>query len=97
MEKISALVFDHKLKFATHLKPLVEADFSNVARVVSESGRVSYQAGRGGDGHSDFTSALVLAIQAAVQQPVQTGLPAAAPVPTTFGTVRRMGPWRSRL
>ena len=70
-------------------------DFVNVTRVVSESGKVSYEAGRNGDGHSDFTSALVLAIQAAVDTPYQTGLPAPNPIrsvfsphPFGFGTVR---------
>ena len=63
-EDLRALVFDHKLKFAKHLEELIKQDFRNVHRVVSESGKVSYQAGRDENGHSDATSALVLAIQA---------------------------------
>ena len=51
-EDLRALVFNRK------------QDFRNVHRVVSESGKVSYQAGRDENGHSDATSALVLAIQA---------------------------------
>lgn len=68
-EALRAMIFDHKLKFAQHLKQLVVQDFSNVHRVVTEAGKVSYQAGRNENGHSDATSALVLAIQAAVQHP----------------------------
>ena len=63
-EDLRALVFNRKLKFAKHLEELIKQDFRNVHRVVSESGKVSYQAGRDENGHSDATSALVLAIQA---------------------------------
>lgn len=65
-EALRALIFDHKLKFASHLKQLITSDFSNVHRVVTEAGKVSYQAGRDANGHSDATSALVLAVQAAL-------------------------------
>lgn len=84
-ESLRALIFDRRLKFARHLKPLVVQDFSNVHRVVTESGKVSYQAGRNENGHSDATSALVLAIQAAVQHPRQAQLPSATRLNSMFG------------
>lgn len=84
-EALRALIFDHKLKFASHLRDLVVRDFSNVHRVVSEAGRVTYQAGRNEDGHSDFTSALVLAIQAASQNPQRAQLPSAMQMQSLFG------------
>lgn len=64
-EALRAKIFDHQLKFAPHLRDLFISDFSNVHRIVSEAGRVTYEAGRNADGHSDATSALVLALQAA--------------------------------
>lgn len=97
-EELRSKCFDHKLKFATRLKDMAVKDFQNVNRVVSESGKVSYEAGRNGEGHSDFTSALVLAIQSAVGTPNQTGLPAPNPIKSVFSP----NPWgfggvRSRL
>lgn len=83
-EELRSKCFDHKLKFATRLKDMVVRDFQNVNRIVSESGKVSYEAGRNGDGHSDFTSALVLALQAALATPNQTGLPAPNPIKSVF-------------
>lgn len=62
-------MFDHKIVFAQHLKQLIVSDFRNVHRIVSESGKVSYQAGRDENGHSDATSALVLALMAAKELP----------------------------
>lgn len=83
-EELRSKCFDHKMAFPTRLRDLVVRDFTNVNRVVSESGKVSYEAGRNGDGHSDFTSALVLAIQSAVDSPNQTGLPAPNPIRSVF-------------
>lgn len=68
-EDLRAYIFDRKLKFAAHLKELIVQDFRNVHRVVNEAGKVSYQAGRDENGHSDATSALVLALQAAKDSP----------------------------
>ena len=90
-EELRSKCFDHKLKFPTRLKEMVVKDFNNVSRVVSEAGKVSYEAGRGADGHSDFTSALVLAIQAATQNPKNAQVPASIQRASAFGG------WRSRL
>lgn len=68
-ERLRASVFDHKLKFAPHLKNQLTADFNNVHRIVTESGQVKYEAGRGAEGHSDLTSALVLALEAHANKP----------------------------
>lgn len=94
-EHLRAMCFDHKLKFASHLEDLVVNDFNNVHRVVSEAGRVTYEAGRNADGHSDFTSALVLALQAAAGTPHSLQMPIAAQVksvfsrhPLSYGTVK---------
>lgn len=38
-------------------------------RIVSETGKVQFEAGRSKQGHSDVTSAIVLALQAAKDSP----------------------------
>ena len=97
-EELRSRCFDHKLKFPTRVKELVVKDFNNVNRVVSESGKVSYEAGRGADGHSDFTSALVLAIQAAIGTPSSIQLPVPNPVKSAFShNPLGFGGVRSRL
>ena len=69
-EDLRAGIFDHKVKFNRKFKSLLEEDFSNVSRIVSESGKVSFEAGRNRNGHSDVTSSIVLALQAAKKNPV---------------------------
>lgn len=64
-EALRAAFFDHKFKVRRKWKPLIELDFENIHRIVNEAGRVSFEAGRNSQGHSDITSALVLALQAA--------------------------------
>lgn len=84
-EDMRAMVFDHKLKFASHLEQLVKQDIRNVHRLVNEAGKVSYSAGRDANGHSDATSAMVLAIQAAKQFPNQLATPQAYGRQSAFG------------
>jgi phage FluMu gp28-like protein len=84
-EDMRALVFDHKLKFASHLEQLVKQDIRNVHRLVNEAGKVSYSAGRDANGHSDATSAIVLAIQASKQFPNQIATPQAYGRQSAFG------------
>lgn len=69
------MIFDHKLMISSKLKPLIESDFRNVSRVVTETGQVKYVAGRDQNGHSDATSSIVLALEAMHQNPVQVDLP----------------------
>lgn len=90
-EDLRSKVFDHKLKFSRKLKDLVVSDFSNVHRIVSEAGKVSYEAGRTADGHSDATSAIVLALRAV--HDMEYG----AQEPLTYVRPSPFGAWRSRL
>lgn len=62
-EYLRSKIFDRQLIFADHLKNLIETDFQNIDRIINEAGVVKYVAGRNGNGHSDATSALVLALQ----------------------------------
>lgn len=74
-EYLRSLIFDHKIKFASHLKSLIETDFANVSRIVSENGQIKIIAAHTTAGHSDATSALVLALQAAKQNPANFVMP----------------------
>ena len=85
-EALRAAIFDHKLKIDKRWKQILELDFQNVHRIVNEAGKVSFEAGRNSQGHSDITSALVLALQAAKQHPASFALPQTWARPTQFGT-----------
>lgn len=87
-ERLRAGVFDHKLKFATHLKNQIIADVSNVHRIVTESGQVKYEAGRNAEGHSDLTSAIVLALEANASRPQQISMPTSQILQSMFGAPR---------
>ena len=87
-ERLRAFIFDHKLKFAKHLKNQIIADVSNVHRIVTESGQVKYEAGRNADGHSDLTSAIVLALEANASRPQQLSMPTSQILQSMFGAPR---------
>lgn len=74
-ESVRAGIFDHKIKFKRDFQQMIVQDFQNVHRIVSEAGKVSFQAGRGVNGHSDITSAIVLGHQAIKTHPVNLSLP----------------------
>lgn len=65
---------------------------ANVSRIVSANGDVRYQASSTDAGHSDLTSALVLAVEAWKKMPLSVALPAAF---SSFSS--RLGSWHSRL
>ena len=90
-ERLRGMVFQHKLFVNRKLKPLIVQDFNNVQRVVTESGKVQYVAGRDERGHSDATSSLVLALEAWSQKPAQMSKP------DPYVRFSQFGQWRSRL
>ena len=53
--------------------------------MVNEAGNVRYEAGRDSNGHSDVTSALVLALMAAKDLPGNAQSPVAMPFSSAFG------------
>ena len=85
-ENLRARVFDSTITFDQHLKDLLIQDFTNVARLVNDAGVVRYVAGHSSSGHSDCTSAIVLALQAAKDFKTNSQLPTQlAKMPTAFG------------
>ena len=90
-EALRAAIFDHKLKFNSKFRSIIEEDFQNVHRIVSETGKVQFEAGRSKQGHSDVTSAIVLALQSAKDNPVNLV------EPQTYMRFSSLGQWHSRL
>ena len=88
-EALRAAVFDHKLKFNSKFRSIIEEDFQNVHRIVSETGKVQFEAGRNKQGHSDVTSAIVLALQAAKD------IPANLLQPQSYMRFSHLGQWHS--
>lgn len=76
-ERLRSQIFEHKVLFNRKLKKLIEDDFRNVQRIVTESGQVRYVAGHDENGHSDATSAIVLALQAIHDMPSNANMPVA--------------------
>lgn len=74
-ELLRSQIFDHSVKFNIKLKKLIEDDFRNVQRIVTESGQVRYAAGHDQNGHSDATSAIILALQAIHDMPQSMSVP----------------------
>ena len=90
-EALRAAIFDHKIKFSSKFKSIIEEDFQNVHRIVSETGKVQFEAGRNKQGHSDVTSAIVLALQAAKDNPVNLV------EPQSYMRFSSLGQWHSRF
>lgn len=87
-ENLRAKIFDHKILFNKKYKDLVISDFNNVHRIVSESGKVSYEAGRNKNGHSDVTSAIVLALESISKTKVNEQVPMPILYSSVFGNRR---------
>ena len=85
-EYLRSLILDHKITFAPHLEQMVKIDFQNVSRIVTENGKVKFVAQHNSQGHSDITSALVLALWSAHDNPASFAMPQTYMMPTAFGS-----------
>ena len=90
-EYLRSQIFQHKLFINKKFQSIIEQDFQNVQRIVTENGQVKFNAGRDQNGHSDITSALVLCLNAIRQNPVTFS----NPQPVICSS--RLGGWHSRL
>lgn len=61
-EALRARIFDGQLFFSKKIMEIVKSDFGNISKIVTDNGQVKYEAGHSVNGHSDATSAMVLAI-----------------------------------
>ena len=73
-EALRSKIFDHTFLINSKFKDIIVKDFNNIERIVVEAGNVKYQAGHE-FGHSDVTSAIVLALAASKQHPANFQLP----------------------
>lgn len=89
-ENLRSRIFDHTLKINRKFKSMIDLDFNNVQRIVNEAGQVKYEAGHNAQGHSDVTSAIVLALQAIKDNPVSFTLPASYIRSSVFGGTSRL-------
>lgn len=83
-EALRGGIFDHSIKFNLKYKDMIVNDFNNVQRIVTEDGKVKYQAGHNENGHSDITSGLVLALQSLKDNPIGTNRLITYTRPTVF-------------
>lgn len=83
-ERLRSMVYDHKVKFNSKLRKLIEQDFRNVQRIITPDGNVKYIAGHDQNGHSDATSGIVLALQAAFDRPASLASPIPYSIPSRF-------------
>ena len=90
-EYLRSQIFQHKLFINKKFQSMIEQDFQNVQRIVTENGQVKFNAGRDQNGHSDITSALVLCLNAIRQNPVTFS----NPQPGIYSS--RLNSWHSRL
>ena len=89
-ENLRSRIFDHTLKINRKFKSMIELDFNNVQRIVNEAGQVKYEAGHNSQGHSDITSAIVLALQAIKDKPVSFATPVSYSRYSAFSGVTSM-------
>ena len=89
-ENLRSRIFDHTLKINLKFKSMIELDFNNVQRIVNEAGQVKYEAGHNSQGHSDITSAIVLALQAIHDNPVSFAMPASYSRSSVFSGYSRI-------
>ena len=89
-ENLRSRIFDHTLKINRKFKSMIELDFNNVQRIVNEAGQVKYEAGHNSQGHSDITSAIVLALQAIHDKPVSFSMPASYTRSSVFSGYSRL-------
>ena len=71
-------------------KQLIVNDFGNVRRYISNTGKISYSAPHTSDGHSDITSAIVLALQAIHDNPVSFATPVSYSRSSVFSGYSRL-------
>lgn len=89
-ENLRSRIFDHTLKINQKFKSMIELDFNNVRRIVNEAGQVKYEAGHNAQGHSDITSAIVLALQAIKDKPVSFAAPVSYSRSSVFSGYSRL-------
>ena len=90
-EYLRKQVFDRNIFFKEDFRTQIVSDLSLIQQIISENGKVSYVSRRANGSHGDIVSAVVLALQAIRDNPIN------ASTPQTFQFNSVFGNWRSRL
>lgn len=84
-------IFDRNMFFKEDFRTQIVSDLSLIQQIISENGKISYVSRRANGSHGDIVSAVVLALQAIRDNPIN------ASTPQTFQFNSAFGNWYSRL
>ena len=90
-EYLRKQVFDRNIFFKEDFRTQIVSDLSLIQQIISENGKLSYVSRRANGSHGDIVSAIVLALQAIRDNPIN------ASIPQTFQFNSAFGNWYSRL
>lgn len=90
-EYLRKQVFDRNIFFKEDFRTQIVSDLSLIQQIISENGKISYVSRRANGSHGDIVSAIVLALQAIRDNPIN------ASIPQTFQFNSAFGNWYSRL
>lgn len=90
-EYLRKQVFDRSIFFKEDFRTQIVSDLSLIQQIISENGKLSYVSRRANGSHGDIVSAIVLALQAIRDNPIN------ASIPQTFQFNSAFGNWYSRL
>ena len=90
-EYLRKQVFDRNIFFKEDFRTQIVSDLSLIQQIISENGKISYVSRRANGSHGDIVSAVVLALQAIRDNPINASTPQTFQFPSAFGN------WHSRL
>ena len=90
-EYLRKQVFDRNIFFKEDFRTQIVSDLSLIQQIISENGKLSYVSRRANGSHGDIVSAIVLALQAIRDNPINASTPQTFQFPSAFGN------WHSRL
>ena len=90
-EYLRKQVFDRNIFFKEDFRTQIVSDLSLIQQIISENGKLSYVSRRANGSHGDIVSAIVLALQAIRDNPINASIPQTFQFPSAFGN------WYSRL
>ena len=90
-EYLRKQVFDRSIFFKEDFRTQIVSDLSLIQQIISENGKLSYVSRRANGSHGDIVSAIVLALQAIRDNPINASTPQTFQFPSAFGN------WYSRL
>ena len=90
-EYLRKQVFDRSIFFKEDFRTQIVSDLSLIQQIISENGKISYVSRRANGSHGDIVSAVVLALQAIRDNPINASTPQTFQFPSAFGN------WHSRL